>query len=64
MKIESTELQQQLFQFGLNPKEWNIEKRGPNTYVIRHCQDLKIYFWGIIRKSDHQMEWKKLHIAI
>ena len=58
------QLQQQLCQFGLNPKDWLVQQISPRAYAVRSRKDQETYFWGLTTKATQNLKWKKLQVAI
>ena len=55
-------LKQNLAVFGLNPREWILEKRMERSYWIKNSQDQLIYFNG--KSSAHNNRWKSLEVIL
>jgi hypothetical protein len=59
-----TQLQRQLWQFGLNPQDWILERGTGGAYAIKSRHDLETYFRGKTQKTRTRLKWDDLVIAL
>lgn len=55
-------LKNQLFQFGLNPQEWSLERVSSTLFLVTHCQQKDLVFVGRCHFSSSKPRWRSLEV--
>ena len=57
------ELNNQLIDFGLHPKDWDLLKVKNKQIKIQHRQESTFYFIGSVENKKGKAYWKNIHLA-
>ncbi|MGI9549469.1 MAG: hypothetical protein ACR2M7_05820 [Bdellovibrionales bacterium] len=60
MKIYET-LRNQLIEFGLNPRHWEIQKEG-SSFKLNHLKDRHLKMVGAVFYKNQRLSWSHLEI--
>lgn len=56
-------LKRQLLQFGLDPREWDLEPLQPELWNIRHNDDPEFRFVGRSRENGDRCAWATIQLV-
>lgn len=60
---EANQLQCDLSEFGLCPKEWQIKNSGHGSYKIQNRTSPDFYFIGQTTKTSQKIKWQSIRLA-